>query len=407
MRKACLLLLLVAACSKSETEPTDAGAPDAGPIPATLIDAGIFVKGVGVTNDICTPEICQHNENTDLMRWHGDIYLVHRTAVSQDLGPNSSLHIYKSSDEGTTFNQVATLLAPQDRLPNEEYPDGGAVTLDGGPGVGGGRDLRDPHFFIVNDTLHFIALTRLPVLSTRDSNVDTIAMESHTTDGTHWTPLVQVGPPGWSFWRVKEENGVLYTAAYEDGDSQVTLFSSTDGTTWTKGADVFTDSAKTPLETELTFMPSGRLLALVRTDGDDSQVLGDTQLETQVCWSEPPYDAFHCDAPLQDVRLDGPLSFFDNGRLFVMARKHLGASNKKRTALYEITGNLEGGPLGIAERVVLPSAGDTSYAGGVKLASGDWLFSWYSGDLTLDEPWYLGMFDATDIWLGTMNLGTQ
>ncbi|MBS2028846.1 MAG: hypothetical protein JST54_13170 [Deltaproteobacteria bacterium] len=148
--------------------------------------------------------------------------------MSQDLGPDSSLHLYQSTDEGQSFTQVATLLAPQDRLPNEQYPDGGAVTLDGGPGVYGGRDLRDPHFFIVNDTLHFIALTRL------------------------------------------------------------------------------------------------------------------------------------------------------------------GTSNKKRTALYELTGNLEGGPLGIEERVVLPSAGDTSYAGGVKLASGDWLFSWYSGDPTLDEPWVPG-----------------
>ena len=38
------------------------------------------------------------------------------------------------------------------------------------------------------------------------------------------------GPEMWSFWRVKDDaNGVHYTAAYEDGDKSVALFSSTDG----------------------------------------------------------------------------------------------------------------------------------------------------------------------------------
>ena len=47
------------------------------------------------------------------------------------------------------------------------------------------------------------------------------------------------------------------------------------------------------------------------------------------------------------MRLDGPVAFHWGSRLFVVARKHLpGPGIRKRTALYEITGDLEGGPIG-------------------------------------------------------------
>jgi hypothetical protein len=338
--------------------------------------------------------------------------LVHRTANSQILGPDSSLHIYRSTDEGTTFAQTAVLLAPI----GDYTLDGGEPILDGGDGgidygdggffVPSGRDLRDPAFYIVGNTLYLKALTRLPVSLLRDTDVNTIAVESHSTDGSTWSGLNPIGPADWSFWRIKEENGVYYNAAYHDGDSAVSLFSSTDGVTWTQGASIYDVSANTPLETELTFMPSGRLLALVRTDGDDAELLGDESLMTQVCWALPPYSSFSCDAPLTGVRLDGPLSFWHEGRLFVVARKHLGYTDKKRTELYEITGDLEGGPIGITDWLTFPSAGDTSYAGGVELDGGAMLFSWYSSDVPSDPIWAIALFGPSNIWLGTVDFAS-
>ncbi len=154
-------------------------------------------------------------------------------------------------------------------------------------------------------------------------------------------------------------------------------------------------------------MPSGRLLAIVRTDGTDTVYLG-TQppISTRICWAMPPYDTFDCPQTLDGVRLDGPLAFFWQNRLFVIARKHIMGDNlgRKRTALYEITGNFEGGPLEIQEWGELPSAGDTSYAGYVPLDANRIAVSWYSGDLERDEPWVTAMFDLTDIWLGTIDL---
>src|SRR5262249_46375394 len=149
----------------------------------------------------------------------------------------------------------------------------------------------------------------------------------------------------------------------------------------------------TPLETELVFMPSGRMLALVRMDGTDFDLLGfQGRLRTKVCWAEAPYDAFTCPQELSGVRLDGAKAFFWKRRLFVVARKHiLGPGIMKRTSLYEITGNLEGGPIGITELGEFPSAGDTAYAGTSPIGRGRFLVSWYSSDVQQDANWVVGL----------------
>lgn len=348
--------------------------------PPWMSDATMLVSGETTNNDDCRTDICRHSENTDLINWQGAMWLVHRTANSQILGPNSSLRISRSTDGGKTFTLQAVIPAPMD------------------------RDIRDPHFYVVGNELRIKTLTRLPVMSTRDSNVDTIAMGTGSTDGKTWSALANIGPETWSFWRIKQQGGVYYTAAYEDGDKSVSMFSSTDGVTWTMGAPVYTVSVDTPLETELTFMPSGKLLALVRMDGTDDEILGDVgRLRTKICWADPPYSTFDCSAEFMDHRLDGPLTFFHDGRLFIVARKHLGMNDKKRTALYEITGTLEGGPLDIKEWGEFPSAGDTSYAGIADIDSTHALVSWYSGNIDKDEGWALGMFDITDIWTGVID----
>ena len=65
-----------------------------------LVDAHVIVDSKAVTSMDCRSEICVHNENTDLAVFDGATYLVHRTAKSQVLGPNSSLRISRSDDHG-------------------------------------------------------------------------------------------------------------------------------------------------------------------------------------------------------------------------------------------------------------------------------------------------------------------
>ncbi len=377
MRRLVVLAALLAACGGGGSATPDAGGP------AWLSDTKILVDGVSSTESDCRTKICPHNENTDLIVWNGAIYLVHRTAESQVLGPNSSLLIYKSTDGGVTFTQLARTPAPID------------------------RDIRDPHFYVVGSELWVKTLTRLPVTSVRDSNVDTIAMGMHSSDGVTWSPLVAIGPEMWSYWRIKEHAGTLYNAAYHDGDTSVALYTSTDGATWTEGPDIYTVSADTPLETELQFMPSGKLLALVRMDGTDDELLGSQgRLRTKICWADPPaYASFTCPSEFDDQRLDGPVSFLWHDRLFVVARKHiLGVDNRKRTSLFEITGTLDGGPLSIVNLGDFPSAGDTAYAGVAPIDDHRMLVTWYSSYIPGDDPWARAILEASDIWQGTIDL---
>ncbi|HTJ81400.1 MAG TPA: hypothetical protein VL400_06735, partial [Polyangiaceae bacterium] len=53
-------------------------------LPRWLGEPAVLASGAGTTNEDCRDgELCQHNENTDLFRFRGDLFLVHRTAKSQ------------------------------------------------------------------------------------------------------------------------------------------------------------------------------------------------------------------------------------------------------------------------------------------------------------------------------------
>lgn len=349
-----------------------------------LVDSKILVDGYDETNMDCRSGPCDHDENTDLVIFDGATYLVHRTALSQVLGPNSSLRVYRSDDHGGHFDLLAVIPAPTD------------------------RDLRDPSFYVIDGQLAIKAITRLPVNSTRDSNVDSVSVVTTSPDaGTTWTALAPIGPPTWSFWRVREDlAGVHYSAAYEDGDKSVSLFSSIDGRTWTQGAQIYGIAEDTPLETELVFLPSGMLQAFVRMDGTDDEILGATgRLRTKVCTAAPPYSAFDCTYELDGARLDGPMAFFSGTRLFFVAREHyLEVQNRKRTALYEITSDSETGPFHFTMHGEFPSAGDTSYAGVVPISGSRFLVTYYSTNLHQDGPWARAIFGPTDIWQATIDI---
>jgi hypothetical protein len=351
--------------------------------PPWLTEARIAVAGAGAANQDCRSDVCPHNENTDLFRWRDDIYLVHRTARSQILGPNSSLQILRSSDEGASFERTSV------------YP---AI---------GDRDIREPVFYEAEGRLFIKAITRIPGFTQRDTGVESESIAISSSDGSSWDLLGQIGPTRWGFWRVTHNEGTYYSAAYEDGDLSVVLYTSGDGQIWSAGPTVYGVAADTPLETELVFTPSGWLLALVRLDGTDEELLGSKgRLRTKICWARSPYTSFDCSREIAGQRLDGPVAFWHGDRLFVVARRHLQPTERKRTALFELRGDFAGGDLEIVHWGDFPSAGDTSYAGVVPLAgqTGRYLVSYYSSDIARDPPWTEGFFGPSDVWLATIDL---
>lgn len=350
--------------------------------PAWLRSASIAVRA-DLANQDCRTGVCKHNENTDLARWKGAIWFVHRTAGSQILGPNSSLRVYRSVNGGGSFALQAIIPAPVD------------------------RDIRDPAFYFVGRRMYLKAITRLPGFALRDADAGSISVEMNSADGRSWTRPRAIGPQGWGFWRVVKHQGTYYSAAYQDGDLQVVLYRSTNGRTWRAGPQIYGVAADTPLETELVFSPSGtRMMGLVRMDGNDYELLGQRgRLRTKVCWSAAPFTRFRCPQELTGARLDGAVAWHWQGRLFVIARKHLKDPNyRKRTALYEITGKLEGGPIRAVELGELPSAGDTSYAGIARISGSRFLATWYSSPPQADPGWIEGFAGRTDIWKGVLDL---
>ena len=291
---------------------------------------------------------------------------------------------YRSDDDGKSFTLLAIIPAPVD------------------------RDLRDPSFYVIDGKLAIKAITRLPVNSTRDSDVDSISVNTISSDdGTTWSPLAAIGPDTWSFWRIRDDAaGTHYSAAYEDGDKSVKLFTSVDGNQWTAGAVIYDVAVDTPLETELVFQGDDDLLALVRVDGTDDEILGNKgRLRTIVCQAHRPFATFTCPYALDGVRLDGPVAFQWKNRLFVIARKHfIEAEDRKRTALYELVPG-EAGQLGWVEHGEMPSAGDTAYAGAAFIGDGNHvLATWYSTNIKQDGPWARAIFGPTDIWQATIDL---
>jgi len=100
-----LAFVLLAACGS-----------DASPI----VESHLLFDGFDETNLDCRTGPCVHDENTDLTIYDGLTYLVHRTAESQVLGPNSSLRVYSSSDHGATWSSpaISTFEAPLFRPQN-------------------------------------------------------------------------------------------------------------------------------------------------------------------------------------------------------------------------------------------------------------------------------------------------
>ncbi len=85
-------------------------------------------------------------------------------------------------------------------------------------------------------------------------------------------------------------------------------------------------------------------------DGNDNERSASGPAADQGVLGEAPYRSLQLPAGARGERLDGAVAFWWSGRLFVIARKHLpGSEIRKRTALYELTGDLERWPLEMHE----------------------------------------------------------
>lgn len=316
-----------------------------------------------------------HNSNTDMIFWRDHFYLIHAASPFHFGSSRCHLKLWRSKD-AVHWEKIAQFSnAPE--------------------------DIRDPKFAVINDRLF------LYVLLNRAFNPEPYTTAySVSEDGEHWVPLKLIEPAGWLFWRPKSLDGkTWYVPAYwwEHGES--ILLRSTDGQNWEKVSTIYTGDRND--ETDIEFLPDGRMLAVARLEFSEDFLQGDPHGSTLIALAEPPYNNWKVSAKSTLTRLDGPCLFAYNGRVYALGRyqpikdrpfSYPGSIfSRKRTSLFLVQ---EDGLVYLGD---LPSAGDTSY--GAVVQRGEELYiEYYTSDIRRDYPWIVGMLCPSEIRMVCISL---
>ncbi len=262
-----------------------------------------------------------------------------------------------------------------------------------------GEDIRDPKLAVIGGRLHVYWLQNREFPEPKPYST----FVASTGDGASWDGPVAVRPEGWLLWRPQTQDGIThYVTGYWHGHGQAALFRSTDGRQWTHVSDVSTEGHVD--ETDFTFVGK-RIVATARLEGIGPRPwLGDSRGGTVIATADPPYTTWTRTVDLT-ARLDGPCLFSWGGHAYAVGRFDpmpggglLGSVlSRKRTGLYLVS------PKRLELLSLLPSAGDTSYAG-VVVSGADLLVSYYTSRTDRDYPWLLGMLMPSEIRLARVPL---
>jgi len=315
-----------------------------------------------------------HNSNTDLIFWCDRFYLVH-AASPFHMGSNRCKLVVRRSADARIWETVAELKIP-------------------------GEDIRDPKFATIGDRLFLYAL---PNRGLRAMPYGTVYATSD--NGVHWSAFEKIDHPGWLFWRPKTNDGLnWYVGAYWHEHGKSILLTSTDGIRWSIVSEIYRGEGND--ETDIEFLPDGRLLATARLEVTPDNPRGNPNASTLIAVASPPFTEWRYHKSLV-TRLDGPALFSHAGLVFAVARYQPGARgrytklgsiySRKRTSLFRVEENR------LLYLSDLPSAGDTSYAG-VVLRDGYLYVSYYTSKIDRDYPWIVGMLVRSDIRVAKVGL---
>jgi len=270
-----------------------------------------------------------HAAFTDLLYHDGRFYCAFREGERHVHGRDGRIRVI-ASDDGLDWESVTLLARPGTDLrdPKLSVTPGGSLMLVMGGSVYEDRELvrRDP-------LVAFSARGRSfsgPLLARIDPSI---------RSANDW------------LWRITWHDGVAWGVVYqlrEGGDSSTHLVRSDDGVRF-EHVRTFAVGGM-PNETTLRFDAHGRMIALMRHEGDGR--LG------RVGVAEAPY--LEWDWARLPVRLGGPdFVILDDGRLIAGSRRYPAEDGgQTRTVIAEFDTGGSWNPL-----VLLPSAGDTSSPG--------------------------------------------
>jgi len=197
-----------------------------------------------------------------------------------------------------------------------------------------------------------------------------------TKDGSRWSEPAQGYPDRYIFWGQSHHDGKYYVAAHIDPPvCENYLLTSGDGETW-ESVSLITDDAVT--ETALCFLESGELMSLSRRSPRDFCL---------ACFASPPYKEWR---PVKtDTVIEGAALERIGNRIVAIGRCSEFEGQESIERWYDASRRTgiffyEDGKL--TRQALLPSGGDTGYAGILPVGEREALVVWYSEHEMMDEP---------------------
>jgi len=278
-----------------------------------------------------------HNAFTDVCRFRGDYYVTFRHST-RHIHPDGRALILRGLDGGARWMVAGTVYA--------------------------GLDTRDPKFMVADDRLFVYAFS---FQYGEEKKRIKASGYSVTTDGDHWSPWQKI-EDDWVYWHPRLHEGRAYVIAYREADGKVMLKTSEDGVAWEDVCLVCEDGK--PNETSLLFAPDGEAVALIRRGHESGHPF--------LSRSAPPYTEWR-HTEVQE-KLNNPLLWWVGEELWACCRWYP-ASGQACTAIFRFEGEAP------VLQLVLPSGGDTSYAGIVQKPDdpGHYLLTYYSSHECLTE----------------------
>lgn len=285
-----------------------AQAPYFAPPPSEPAGDAVYVESTRriVPSDGIPPTVTiqKANNNLDVTRHAGRVYLAFRTAPDHFASASAVIHVVSSGDE---------------RLWREETT------------VSVGSDVREPRLLSLGDSL-FLYVSKLGKNRYAFEPSGVVFTERHA-DGT-WEPPADAHLPKRILWRTRVVGGRAIGVAYVGGANiydfsgdplDVELLTTTDGREWTPANPEFrTMYEGGASEADFTVTAGGQVLAVARNEAGDGTGWGSVLCTAPALGL--PWECVH-DAK----KYDSPFVFAHGSNGYVVARR-----NVTRTGVYDV-----------------------------------------------------------------------
>lgn len=358
------------------------------------VELGETVKLVPNDSFPAEVKIQPANNNLDVIRFDGRLFLVFRTAPKHFASDQVELYVVSSKDEKTWEFEAKFFQQ---------------------------TDLREPRFFVWKDKLqlYFAQLGK-----------DQAAFEpgqmykSSRNKLGDWTKEEKVFKPGFIPWRFRENDGKPIMVGYDGGENiykfngqplHVYLLTTTDGATWTP----FNPQREYVLqggtsETDIAFDNDGNLYAVARNEAGDKDGFG-----SKICMATKD-DITKWTCKPDPKKYDSPLLFSHKNEIYLVGRRNMTKTGNydlmqpdltmqqqatdnqaaywkepKRCSLWHVNKV----SLTVKHILDLPSKGDTCFPSIIKNSDNQYTIYNYSSDIDgPDRPWLDGQLNPTNIY---------